>query len=156
MKQVSLRQFKTWAKAHHNLAYAVAQSMAYAQCKREQVDAYIKPVFDLFDFYVKPEWRREGDGEGRITSPKMIYLSDQEELVAEFFEECDKEHRKNGFNGPKGHCPALEAEHLQVIAENALLEAGAILFGIEDIGLYGDNRKKMLDLLMGACLKKAA
>lgn len=60
----------------------------------------IAPIFDLFEFHVKAEWRREGRPE-KITKPKDIYLTDQEEDVAKFFEECDKEHRKHGFNGPK-------------------------------------------------------
>lgn len=76
-----------------------------------------------------------------------------ERECAAFYEACDVEHRKHGFTGPKGHCPALVAENLQRIAEAHLLEAGGKLMGFDGRSIYGDNRKKFLDLLLGACLK---
>ena len=157
MRTPTLQEFKRFSKAHAGLAHAVCMAQAFAQCKREQVDAYIKPVFDLYDFYVNPEWvEKRGMSAERITTPKQLYLSGQEALCAEFYADCDREHRKHGFTGKVGHCPALEAEHLQIIAENALLDAGCALLGIETGQLYGENRQKMLDLLLGACLKAKA
>ena len=69
------------------------------------------------------------------------------------------EHRKHGFTGPQGHCPALEAEELQRRAERALLESGSELFGTDIGETYGDLRKRALNLLLSACLanqRKAA
>jgi hypothetical protein len=53
---------------------------------------------------------------------------------------------------PEGHCPALEAETLLRIAENALLRAGADFLYIEELHIHGEERKKMLDLLLRACI----
>jgi hypothetical protein len=73
--------------------------------------------------------------------------------VAEFFAACDNAHRAHGFKGPIGHCPALTAEGIHREAVRALLSAAEPLFGIEPDELYGDNRKRYVDLLLGACLK---
>ena len=163
MKQPTLAQFKAWAKAHSSLAMAVLEARAFAQIERERVDAYIKPVFDLFDFYVKPEWRKGEPGQTfgqdwRVLEQKHLYMSDQEALCDQFYEECDKEHRKHGFKGPHGYCPALMAENLVIEAEKALIQSAGPLFG-QDLNCYGDLRQKLLDTLIGACVldqRKAA
>lgn len=160
MRQPSLTEFKRWAKDHYRLAHTVCMAQAYAQLKREQVDAYIKPLFAMFEFYPADEWVKRGMKRERITDIKDLYLTDLESAeYKEFMEECDIEHRKHGFDGEPGYCPALVAENLQIEAENALIEEGKRFLGIEDIGgPYMENRKKLLDLLLGACLnsQKAA
>lgn len=153
-KQPTLEQFKAWAKAHKPLALAVLQAQAYAEVRREQVDAYIKPIFDTYRFYVSKEFRDTAKDE-RITTPNDLYLTDLDDpLVKAYYEDCDKAHHEHGFTGPKGHCPALEAEHLLMEAQNHLLDCGAELTGISASDLYGDNRAKMLELLLGACMSK--
>lgn len=154
MKTPSLQEFKRWAKSHYSIARAVIMAQAFAQLERERVDAYIQPLFDLYDFRVRAEWADCRPDE-KITKPKDLYLSNQEALIAEYYEECDKEHRKHGFTGPHGHCPALRAENLQIIAENLLLDAGCKWLDISRAAMGLDDRKKMLDLLLGACLKDA-
>ena len=150
--KANVAQFKVWCRDHYNLAHTVCEAMAYAQCKREQVDAYVKPIFDGYKFYVKKEWAESATPE-RITDPERIYLTDQEDEVQFFFDDCDKAHRAHGFTGPKGHCPALCAEELQRIAERALLDAAKPLFGIGSDDIHRpEDRRKMLDLLIGACL----
>jgi hypothetical protein len=151
----TISEFKAWSLSHYSLAHAVCAAKAYAQCRREQVDAYLRPIFDSFKFTIGEEFGgRRGDAGKPITDPTRLYLCGDEELCKDYFHACDLEHRKHGFTGPYGHCPALIAEHLLVIAENALLDAGCKLMGIEDghAALWGDKREKMLDLLLGACL----
>lgn len=161
MRTPTIQQFKAWAKRNHSIAMAVVQARAFSQCERARVDAYIQPVFDLFDFYVKEEWRKGQPCKGvsadwRILEPSHLYLSDQEELCKEFYAECDKEHRKHGFTGPECHCPALIAENLVIKAEAAMIESVSAFLG-QDFGhVYGEDRTKLLDLCLGACLKKAA
>jgi hypothetical protein len=155
----TLQQFKAWARSHYDMAHTVCMAQAFAQLERERVNAYIKPVFDLFDFYVNLEWRKGEPGKGvrqdwKIIDPDKLYLSDQGDLCAEYYAECDREHRKHGFDGPQGHCPALRAEELQRQAEYALLLAASDLFGADLHETYGDQRRKALDLLLGACLKR--
>jgi hypothetical protein len=122
--------------------------MAFAQVERERVNAYILPIFQRYGFR---------DDEGKpITNPERLYTCTDEERVAAYYEECDRAHREHGFTGPKGHCPALTAEDALVKAENALIRAASALTGIEVGEVYLESRRKYLDILLGACIKKAA
>jgi hypothetical protein len=157
MNKPTLQQFKRWAKAHHQLAYAVVAAQAFAQCERERVDAYIQPVFELFDFYVDAKFLDRGRPQERITDIRRLYLTDLESAEYKaFMHECDVEHRKHGFKGPEGHCPALVADALRIKAENALLEAVGALFGVDFIATSLEHRAKALETLLGACLKREA
>lgn len=153
MKQPTLAEFKAWAKRNKELALTVLKAQAYAEIKRKQVDEYIAPIFARYEFYVSKDCRVAEKNE-RITKESDLYLTDLDsDNVKAFYAECDEAHRAHGFDGPTGHCPALVAEHLHIQAQNALLDAGEELTGIDAPMLYGDKRKKMLGLLIGACLK---
>lgn len=130
-------------------AYLLAQ--VFAQAERERVDSYIKPLFELYNFYVSKEHRRSGDPDERITDINRLWLTDlKSPQYLEFMAECAKEHRKHGWTGPADHCPALVAESLKIDAENLLLDhaTSALPLGIDRDMLYGDARKKMLDLVV--------
>jgi hypothetical protein len=154
MKMPTMPQFQAWARDHRTLAEAVCHAKAYAECRREQVDAYLRPIFDEFKFTVGAEFGgRVGDAGAPITDPRRLYLCGDDALCKDYYHACDLEHRKHGFTGPNGHCPALIAEHLLAIAENALLNSGCKLIGLEDhSSLDGDTRERFLDLLLGAAL----
>lgn len=155
MKTPTLYQFKAFARDHAELAYAVAMAQAFAQVERERVSAYIQPLFELYDFYVCDQFA-ERIGRERITDPDRLYLTDLESpQYLDFVEQCDVEHRKHGFTGPKGHCPALVADELRRVAERTLIGEGCRFMGIEPDALWRNMgaHSKMLDLLMGACLK---
>lgn len=145
----TLQQFQKFCKDHANLAHAVVTATAFAQCERERVDAYVLPIFQRYGFK---------DESGKpIKSPKQLYLCRNELDVADYFADCDEAHRAHGFKGPQGHCPALVAEELRRIAESALIDAGCRFLQIEQLEIYDmELRAKMLDLLMGACLKAHA
>lgn len=148
MTTPTLPQFKRWAKTHAPLASAVCMAKAFAQLERARVDAYIRPVFESFQFV---------DDEGnKIDTPRDLYRCDDEVMCKAFYAQCDAAHRAYGFTGPEGHCPALQAENLLVQAEVHLLKAGGELFGIDGNAVYGDDRKKLLNLLLEACLKKGS
>jgi hypothetical protein len=129
-------------------------AQAHAELKREQVDAYIRPVFDRFNFVIGPNMAgsRRDAGE-RITDPRQLYLSEDEAQCAAFYAACDVAHREHGFTGEHGFCPALVAEALLIDAQNALLRSGCDLLGLDDIPCMPKDRAKMLDLLFGACIK---
>lgn len=154
MKTPTLQEFKAWSRDHYQLAHAVCTAQAYAECRREQVNAYIRPIFDSFKFTVGEKFERTRKAGEPITDPERVYLCCDEELCKDYYHACDHAHRAHGFTGPDGHCPALIAENLLSIAQNALLDAGAKLIGIEggSDSFWGENRAKMLDLLLGACL----
>lgn len=154
MQTPSLKQFTTWAHQHHGLAKTVVMAQAYAQLKREQVDAYIAPIFARYDFRVDPKFARRPAGE-KIMDIKDLYLTDLDSpQYKAFLADCDRAHRKHSFDGPENHCPALIAEHLQLQAETVLLDAGCKLMGLEHIPYKLEHRAEMLKILMGACLKE--
>lgn len=136
---------------------AVLLAQAYAELKRIEVDAYIRPIFERYNFQIDPEFRdRRGRADPVIRTPRDLYLvaNDDPELKA-FYMDCDDEHRRHGFDGPPGHCPALRAEHLHNIAERCLIDLTAPKFGIDPLLLWGDSRKKFLDLMIGAGVQAA-
>ena len=150
MNTPDIKRFEQFARDHASLAHAVCMAQAFAQCERERVAAYIEPLFLSYKFQGAKKWFPEGRA---LVKSKDAYLSDDEEGMALFFAEADELHRKHGFTGPKGHCPALRAEELQRIAERALLAPAAELFGVTESAFQLDNRKEFLNLVLGACLK---
>jgi hypothetical protein len=126
----------------------------YAEMERERVDAYILPIFQRYGFTYGSI---AGDEAGQpLKSPKHLFLCEDEERVREYFEDCDVAHRAHGFTGPKGHCPALIAEHLVITTENLLIDLASEQFHADFHGLFGKDRERLLDLLIGAALKAEA
>jgi len=144
----TLDEFKQWAKDCEPAARAVLMARVFAQMERERVNAYIRPIFDAYKFNDLPKIH---DYQGQIKDVGDLYLCADDIQTALFYEDCDKAHRAHGFTGPKGHCPALRAEHLVIVTEQALMDLAKPLFGIDNV--YGENRAKYLELLIGACLK---
>lgn len=148
-KRPTLQQFKQFSKDIAPAARAVLMARAFAQVERERVDAYIRPIFESFTFPVNDKWR---DGYGPIVkTQKDLYLCEDEAMCADYYAECDHAHREHGFTGPTNHCPALIAENLVMTTERLLIKLAEPLFGITDV--YGDDRKKYVELLIGAALK---
>lgn len=151
VKRPTLARFTQWARDNAPLAHDVLVARTIAAMERKRVDDYIAPVFAKFYFTDS----RTGEV---ITKPDDLYraLDDQEAECQEFYAACDAEHRRHGFTGPTGHCPALTAEHDVIIAERALLDALSALMGADFSYVYGENREKALDLALGACLSGKA
>lgn len=151
----TVKLLKQWARDNAPLASAALAARVYAEAKREEVDAYIKPIFDAYQsFYITrftpdPRWP-----DAKLKTYHDLYLAADSPRLAEFYQEVDDAHRAHGFDGPKGHCPALVAENLQMVAERALIEAAGTLFPeFKDGHVYGDLRKRALDLLLGVCVQ---
>jgi hypothetical protein len=127
------------------LADALLVATAFAQLERERVDGYVEPIFAAYGF-------RDGRTGEPLKHSRELYRVDdlQDDRVNEFYAACDAAHRERGFTGPEGHCPALVAENAVIQAERALLEAAGRWLGFDAGLVYGENRKKMLDLLLGA------
>lgn len=156
--KVTIDQFKQLARDVGPVVSAVLAARVFAEAERTRVDAYIRPIFQSYKFKVREDWRDRLDRypDGIITDPKDLYLcnddgADGDELRM-YYEECDQAHRAHGFDGPKGHCPALVAESLVRTAEQALIDMAAPTFGI-DGQIYGDHRGKFLELLIGAAVQ---
>jgi hypothetical protein len=159
--KLTVESLKAFARSDDTKSCVRAYLLAkvFAKAERERVDAYIKPLFELYNFYPDEKWREKGRTEmDRITDIDRLYLTDlKSPQYLEFMEECDKEHRKHGFTGPKGHCPALIAESLKIDAENLLLDhaVSALPLGIDRDRLYGNARKKMLDLVVSMTIAES-
>jgi hypothetical protein len=148
-RRPTLGEFKQWARDVEPAARAVCLARAHAQLTRERVDAYVRPIFDSYKF----EYGAIAHGKtGLIPDPSHLYLCDDSPMLAAFYDDCDKAHRAHGFTGPVGHCPALHAGMLQSATENALIDLATPLFHIDHTALYGEDRAKYLDLLLGAAL----
>lgn len=136
-------EFMKFASDHKGLAEAVLQAKAFAELERERVRKYIQPIFDTFGFV---------DEEGhRIANSDGLYLCEDEARVQEFYSRADEAHRANGFSGPAGVWPDLEAEGLHIYAENALIEAAAKFFRIQRRPV-GKKREQFVKLLLSACI----
>jgi hypothetical protein len=150
--KVNVEQFKQWAKDVQPAAKAVLMARVFAQMERERVNAYVQPILASYAFKADAFDGKFRGGNETITKSSDLYLTEDPRLP-EFYAACDKAHRDHGFTGPDGHCPALTAEHLLVQTEQALIELAKPLFGIDDV--YGENRTKYLELLIGACFAKS-
>ena len=152
-KQPTLEEFKRWARAHKALALAVRNAQAFAEVEKERVDAYILPLFHTFDFRDTFP-RRDGSISNKpLTNPEQLYLYTNEPLTTAYYAACDKAHRKHGFTGPEGECPALIAQELYRQAARILIEEACPLFGLAPEQLYFENREKFLHLIVEVCLK---
>lgn len=142
---VTLAQFKKWARTNEGLAADVIAKRIVAKSERARVDAYIEPIFATFAFV---------DDEGkRVTHSDLLYTCEgQEEQMQAFYEATYDAHAAHGFTGERGKCPALCAENASIQAENALIESGCKLMAITSSLVYsGKHRTDMLALLLGAC-----
>lgn len=149
--------FKEWCEENQGLTEAVCLAQAAYEVTRERVDAYIRPIFDSFSFtYCGPlaESVDERAGESLagklLPSPAELYLC-EDPRVEEYFDACGREHRRQGYDLPHGHCPALVAEHILIDAQNTLMESANPLFGLTRSPVLED-REQYLNLLIGACL----
>lgn len=152
--QPTVAGLQAWAEANVRLASSVLAARVYAEAKRERVDAYIKPIFESFAFEYSGPLAGACKMSGPITNPSHLYLCGDEARVQEYFEACDAAHRAHGFRGPKGHCPALRAEHLKRQAERVLLESSVELFGwsVDSMVMHDGTWEKAVELLIGACV----
>lgn len=144
MKTPTLSQFKRFCKTNGRLALAVVEAQALAQVTRAKVDAYIAPVLAAAAL-------RDEDG-ALITNAQQVYLCADDAACSAFFAACDAAHRAAGYDMPPGYNPALVAQSMLIDAENALIDAGCKLLGVERCLVDGENRADMLKLLLGACV----
>ena len=149
---VTLDQFKQFAKDIAPAARAACMAKAFAQLERERVDAYILPIFQSYNFQYEGKLAERCGLSGPVKTPHDLYLVEDETLLKCYYADCDEAHRAHGFKGPIGHCPALTAENLLMETESLLMDLAKPLLGL-DRNIYGENRKKLLDILIGAGLK---
>lgn len=102
--------------------YLVAK--AKSQVLREQVDKIQNEVFKGFEFFDSV------NGE-KITDPKYIYCSDDDEGAKRFYDACEDAEIKAGIKPlsmPPGFCPALVAENKMREIEVRIIEESAEVY----------------------------
>ena len=133
---------------------AVLMARAYAEVKRDQVDAIKRDELALCHYYVAEEHaKRRGVGE-RITEPGLDWLM-SEERFSEYIMQIKKVERERGVKPddmPDDHCPACVAETVRMQAERLLIDTAWPLVSEDGSErgkgmLYGDKRQLFLDLI---------
>ena len=99
---------------------AVLLAMTLSKFERERMDAVDRKL--LAEMAVLH--RETGE---RITDMKLTYLGRDEDM-APYWVRRQEEIDAMGCDLPKDHCPALVAEHLQMDAEHAMIEAAEEFF----------------------------
>ena len=133
-------------------AYLLAR--AFAKAKREQVDEVKRAILAECPLTNGAE-QEHGDPPRDITDPDLVYLCTDDDLLADFYAETHKRLLAAGIKPadmPLTHCPALVAESLRIKTAWALIDAGFRMLGepVENgRHLYGKNRAKFLDLIVG-------
>jgi hypothetical protein len=149
----TLAVFKQFSRDIAPAARAVLMARVHAELTRTRVNAYILPIFQAYRFTYGP-LARQHERDEVIPTMDELYLADLDDpRMTAFYAECDAAHRAHGFTGASGHCPALEAEHLVIQVERALIDLAESVFGITADRVYGDTRTRYLELLIGAALK---
>jgi len=166
----TIEEFRTWCRDNAKLALAVCEAQAVVETIKLYEDAYIKPIFDSFNFIcegnavARLDSRRAEKLAGKpILSPDdsnfcLLHGADEPEHIKNklraYYAACDAAHRAHGYKDlPEGHSPTLRAEHLHTQAEWALMDSAGRLFGLTEHPHMPDDRKRYLDLLIGSCIK---
>lgn len=152
MNTLNIEAFKSWSKQNAALALRVVAATAYAETMKKHVNAIKAEILKeiaLYDDLDTPKSRR-------ITDPRETWMSDDEASFLAYLKEADKRTRSAGLKPddmPVDFCPALVAECNQSTLENEIIVSGSALMGINTGMVGGENRDKLLKLLMGAAIK---
>jgi hypothetical protein len=134
-------------------ARTVFVAMAFVETIKPVVVGYEKAILAKHQFHIAKQWTDKGIADEIILDPDHSYLLEDADFQV-YFEECNKarEAAHLKVDNPE-FCPLLVAEHLQSDAENYLIESMQEVTHIEPSSLYGDNRKKFLDLTLKLLVK---
>ena len=131
------------------LAAHVIIKEALALTVSNELNPLLRSVFERFDFRVGENGRDDGTEGSRITDPELIYLCEDEETLSEYFATCDVLFRQQGYELRPGESPILVANHLQLEAEQNLVEYASGKLGIQFQGrsiAYGKFFKLMMNI----------
>jgi hypothetical protein len=153
MTQPTLKDFTTPEVKAAVDAYLLA--VVYAETMREKVNAVYHDILTEYPVYNDrraPSDRSCSDG-AQILDPDQLYMSSDDDLVKKIYAEGNKRLRAAGIKPDSmsdDHCPALVAHHLQIQAENALIEVSGKAVGVtlEKLSLL-EHRRKWIELVVG-------
>lgn len=110
------------------------------ECSLKQaMDALYKPIFEKYDFV------SQHTGEKLTYEANNLYESSQEELVNEYFEECELALKDAGYEVPAGCCPHLLARTATTKHERILVDVYCQHFcGVSSAHVVGELRDRIL------------
>lgn len=116
---------------------------ATAEVLREKVNAVEAEVLKDVALFDDLRARHEDREAQRITEPRHTYLSEDEEALDRYYDAVDAALRDAGLKPAemdRDYCPALVAEHDQLLAERAILDAAAKMLQMDFDGNELNNR----------------
>ena len=120
-------------------------AMAFVETIKPVVTAYQRKVLAELQAPFAKEWKERGLHRGEVVlDPAHTYLMEDCDFQA-YLSRTREEQAKAGLHTDSpDHCPLLVAEHLQVKAEWAVIEAMEPVTHITEV--YGKHRDKLIDL----------
>lgn len=138
-------------------AKTVFVAMAIVETIKPVVIGYEKDILIKYKFHIAKQWTDKGIADEIILDPAHSYLLEDADFQV-YLAECNQAREAAHLKVDKPEfCPLLVAESLQSDAENGLIESMREVTHLEPSSLYGDNRKKFLDLtlrLLASFVKK--
>jgi hypothetical protein len=124
-------------------------AQAHAELMRAKCDKIQRRLLGEREYKTSEQWLPHIPV-GRVTDPSLTYLLADEDSVV-YLAALDAAYREAGYTDLEpGHCPALIAERLLMLAQRTLFECAKEFFPeIQADHLYGEHRQKYLDLLLG-------
>ncbi len=129
-------------------AKTVFMAMAWKGTIEPIVTGYEREILSRHQFHISDEWTAKGMPDKIILDPKETYLLndiDSKIYINETFMARDNAGLK--VDNPE-FCPLLVAETMQIDAETALIATMESITHLEPGQLYGENRKKLIDLTL--------
>ena len=130
-------------------------AMAFTETIRPVVEGYQKAILEAEKYPYSPKMmaRREKAPADYISNLQHTYMMSEEDF-AHYLKRCREEQAKAGLHtdSPE-HCPLLVAEHLQIKAEYALIDAMEPVTHLTRETIWEkanalENSKKLLDLTL--------
>ncbi len=133
------------------LAEATLVAMTHEDAIRPVVEQYEQAILSWRQYPVDSKWLEMGVEQQIITNRKRTFLLSDEDS-SQFFADCNAARINAKLKVSKeGNCPLLEAEHVRIQAENALIQSMATFPGLEPLAkgvLTLDLRKRALDIML--------
>lgn len=147
--QATVETVKLAAVALRTPVNAVLLAQAHAELMRQKCDGIQRKLLADGEYFTDAQWEPRIPRK-RITEPRESFLM-EDAGSAVYLEALDAAYRAAGYTDlGRGQCPALIAESLLLVAQRTLFEYAERLFPeIQEQHLYGENRRKYLDLLVG-------
>lgn len=129
-------------------AKTVFDAITYVETIRPVVNRYQKEILKRYKWCIDQQWTEYYPAHKIILDPKETYLlSDKDAKI--YFDECNIEAKKHGFNVKLNYCPLLIAEDMLRKAKRALIDIWEPATGISNHDvLLIKNREKYVDILL--------